>query len=81
MLGFPTHSGAPLDKETVALLSGVIATSPLLRLSHPPLDFVRWIGGKAGNIFPNMPIPANVEPQVSLSQSPASTIFLYAEAS
>ncbi|KAI0312007.1 lysophospholipase [Amylostereum chailletii] len=52
-------------------LSGVIASSPLLRLTHPPLGPVRWAGGKAGQMFPNLTIPAGVDPK-HLSHDPAA---------
>ncbi|THH13780.1 hypothetical protein EW146_g6476 [Bondarzewia mesenterica] len=69
VLGFPTNSDTPPDKETVSLLSGVISSSPLLRLSNPPLSFVRWVGGKACAVIPNFMIPASVQPEY-LSHDP-----------
>ncbi|KAA1470435.1 lysophospholipase [Dentipellis sp. KUC8613] len=57
------------DKEVVGALAGVIASSPLLRLTHPPLGLVRWAGGKLGILLPDQYIPATVKPE-TLSHDP-----------
>ncbi|TFY63419.1 hypothetical protein EVG20_g6321 [Dentipellis fragilis] len=57
------------DTETVSMLAGVIASSPLLHLTHPPLGLVRWAGGKLGMLLPDQYIPATVKPE-TLSHDP-----------
>ncbi|KAI0050771.1 lysophospholipase [Auriscalpium vulgare] len=62
-LSFVTRSSEPPSKELVSSLAGVIGSSPLLRLSDPPLGLVRWIGSRATALTPNLTIPAGVDPK------------------
>lgn len=64
VLAFPTRSTAPPALETVSLISGVLATSPLVLQTHPASKALKWIGGKASLILPAQNIPANVSPEV-----------------
>ncbi|OCH83925.1 lysophospholipase [Obba rivulosa] len=59
-LAFPTRTQPPPSQETVGLLSGVIATSPLLLQTFPASKLLRWAGGKARFIAPSMTIAAPV---------------------
>jgi acylglycerol lipase len=61
VLSFVTR---PDMQENVAHLSGIIASSPCIRLTKPPLSFTRQVGGLARAIFPNMNVPASVKPKV-----------------
>jgi acylglycerol lipase len=54
VLGFVTRSTGPPSQDTVKLLSGVIASSPLLILSTPASPFQRWMGRKARPFLPNL---------------------------
>jgi len=56
VLGFVTRTTGPPSPDTVKLLSGVIASSPLLILSTPTPSFQRWLGRKARPLLPNLPI-------------------------
>lgn len=66
MLGFATRTIAPPASESVKLLSGVIASSPLIRLTTPQPVILRWIGRKLANIFPYLSFPADVPAEVSV---------------
>ncbi|EMD32944.1 hypothetical protein CERSUDRAFT_160986 [Gelatoporia subvermispora B] len=59
-LAFPTRTQPPPSEETVKLLSGVIASSPLLLQTFPASKVLRWAGGKARFIAPTMTIAAPV---------------------
>jgi len=48
-------------QDSVSQLSGVIATSPCIRLTKPPVGVVRWLGSRVRTILPNQNIPAAVE--------------------
>ncbi|KAI0245266.1 chloride channel [Lactifluus subvellereus] len=56
--------------DSVSQLSGIIATSPCLRLAKPLASIVRWLGSRVHAILPNQNIPASVEPKY-LSHDPA----------
>jgi len=55
------YASRPADKEGVKHLSGIIASSPLIGLSHPPFFITRWIGGILSKFFPNFPLDAPVD--------------------
>jgi len=57
VLGFVTRTTGPPSPDTVKLLSGVIASSPLLILSTPTPSFQRWLGRKARPFLPNLLVP------------------------
>lgn len=59
-MGYPTRLNTKSD-----LLSGVIATSPLILLSKPASKIARWVGGRASTLLPNVAIPADTKPEVS----------------
>lgn len=63
-LGFATREDAPPAKESVALLSGVIASSPLLTLTHPSSKILRFLGWLVSVVVPSLVIPAPVNPDV-----------------
>jgi hypothetical protein len=54
-----------LKTNNSSVLTGVIATSPLIVLSKPASKFARWMGGKAGLLLPNVAIPADTKAEVS----------------
>ncbi|KAI0338376.1 alpha/beta-hydrolase [Trametopsis cervina] len=60
VLAFFTRNGAPPSVEATKLFSGVIATSPLILLTHPKPRIIRWIGGKVAQLLPHLLIPADV---------------------
>jgi len=66
VLSFVTRANT---QESVSQLSGIIASSPCLRLTKPPLGIVRWLGGRVRAILPNQNVPASVEPKY-LSHDP-----------
>lgn len=70
VLSFVTRANT---QESVSQLSGVIATSPCIRLTKPPLGIARWLGGRLRYIVPNQNIPAAVEAKVRLSYSCITT--------
>ncbi|KIK61239.1 hypothetical protein GYMLUDRAFT_43302 [Collybiopsis luxurians FD-317 M1] len=55
--------------ETVASLTGVIVTSPLIRQTTPASKILRWLGGKVATISPYTLIPAAIDVD-DLSHSP-----------
>ena len=61
VLSFVTRANT---QESVSQLSGIIASSPCLRLTKPPLGIVRWLGARVRAILPNQNVPASVEPKV-----------------
>ena len=54
-------------QESVSQLSGIIASSPCIRLTKPPASITRWLGGFARTILPNQNIPASVDSKVHTS--------------
>ncbi|KAI0247875.1 hypothetical protein BJV78DRAFT_1285234 [Lactifluus subvellereus] len=67
VLAFATRANT---QDSVSQLSGIIATSPCLRLAKPLASIVRWLGSRVHAILPNQNIPASVEPKY-LSHDPA----------
>jgi acylglycerol lipase len=63
VLSFVTRNNT---QDSVSQLSGIIATSPCIRLTKPPIGIVRWLGARVRTILPNQNIPASVEPKVRL---------------
>src|SRR5258708_39734233 len=61
VLSFATR---PDTQESVSQLSGIIASSPCLRLTKPPASITRRLGGFARAILPNQNIPASVDSKV-----------------
>lgn len=61
VLSFATR---PNTQESVSQLSGIIASSPCIRLTKPPLSITRRLGGLARAILPNQNIPASVDSKV-----------------
>ncbi|KAF9268521.1 alpha/beta-hydrolase [Marasmius fiardii PR-910] len=59
VLGWASGYG---DKNLIASLSGVIASSPLIQQTKPASKFLRWIGGKASILSPYTLIPADLNP-------------------
>ncbi|KAH9047307.1 alpha beta-hydrolase [Lactarius hengduanensis] len=57
-LSFATRANT---QDSVSQLSGIIATSPCIRLTKPPAGVARWIGSRVRAILPNQNIPAAVE--------------------
>ncbi|KAH9909432.1 lysophospholipase [Epithele typhae] len=51
-LAFATRPGAPPKQETLALLSGIIAGSPLVQQSTPTAKPLRVVGGLASGVLP-----------------------------
>ena len=72
VLGFVTRKTGPPSPDTVKLLSGVIASSPLLVLSTPASSFQRWLGRKARPFLPNLlvPTPMNEGVRETLTRYP-----------
>jgi len=68
-LAFATRPSAPPAQEAVDLLSGVIASSPLVTQTKPAAKVARWIGSRASMLSPNMNIPAEIKPE-HLSRDP-----------
>jgi len=64
VLGFATRATGPPSPDTVKLLSGVIASSPLLILSTPASPFQRWLGRKARPFLPNLQVPTPMNEEV-----------------
>ena len=65
VLGFATQDERSAHKEVVSSLSGVIATSPLIRMATPASKIQLWVGGKLSNLFPWALIPTDLKPEVS----------------
>jgi len=61
VLGFVTRTTGPPSPDTVKLLSGVIASSPLLILSTPASSLQRWVGRKARSFLPNLLVPTPMD--------------------
>jgi len=64
-----TRSAGPPSQDTVKLLSGVIASSPLLILSTPASPFQRWLGRKARPFLPNLLVPTPMKEE-DLNRNP-----------
>ncbi|KAM5537986.1 hypothetical protein V8D89_008462 [Ganoderma adspersum] len=61
VLAFGTRGeGAPPAKETVSMLAGVVASSPLVLQTFPASKVLRFIGGKASAVLPNVLIDAPI---------------------
>ncbi|KAF9075647.1 alpha beta-hydrolase [Rhodocollybia butyracea] len=71
VLSFVTQQSyaKPEYAETVASLTGVIITSPLIRQTTPAAKLLRWFGGKVAIVSPYTLIPADVDAKY-LSHSP-----------
>lgn len=67
MLSFVTQQSysTPEYAESVASLTGVIATSPLIQQTTPASKLVRWLGGKAAAVAPYTLIAASVDSKVN----------------
>ncbi|KAH9935223.1 lysophospholipase [Epithele typhae] len=61
-LGFATRTSPPPAPDGVAHLSGVIASSPLILLTHPSSRILRFLGWLASFVLPSFVIPAPVNP-------------------
>ncbi|TBU27904.1 lysophospholipase [Dichomitus squalens] len=59
-LGFPTRTSPPPTQESISLLSGVVATSPLLVQPSPVPRPVRFVARMVGKLFPLMLVAAPV---------------------
>lgn len=66
VLGFTCQEDKSPHKDTVAHLTGVIATSPLITQTHPASKLLKWIGGKLSVLSPNTLVPAEVKAEVKL---------------
>ena len=66
VLAFGTRTTPPPDKDTLAMLSGVIASSPLLLQTFPASKIARFAGGKLSGVFPGLLIDALVLVVVSI---------------
>ncbi|KAI1783808.1 Alpha/Beta hydrolase protein [Ganoderma leucocontextum] len=60
VLAFWTRTGAPPAKETLSMLAGVVASSPLVPQTFPASKVLRFIQGKASMLLPNILIDAPV---------------------
>jgi len=56
-----SFASRPEYATTVSLLSGVIATSPLIQQTHPTSPLLRAPGGLMSHVLPNLTIPAPVK--------------------
>ncbi|KAI0076518.1 lysophospholipase [Panus rudis PR-1116 ss-1] len=70
-IAFPTRTAPPPSPETVKLLRGVIASSPLIQLPTPKPKWLRWTGAKLATLAPYTQFPADV-PAEHLSRNPAA---------
>lgn len=61
VLSFATRANT---QDSVSQLSGIIATSPCIRLTKPPAGITRWLGSRVRSILPNQNIPASVDAKV-----------------
>lgn len=62
VLSFATNVESPRADSVTRLLSGVIASSPLLAQTHPAPKWKRAIGGRLASWLPWTSFPAPVEP-------------------
>lgn len=66
VLSFATRTEAPPSKDTVALLSGVIASSPLVQIdNNKPGPFMNLVLKFCAKYFPTMPVDTPVQDKVS----------------
>ena len=77
MLGFATRQESPPSKETIGLLSGVIASSPLVRIarnqpSPPVLLFLKFLA----KFFPHMALSTPIQVRVCASSLSSRSLFL-----
>ncbi|EIW54362.1 lysophospholipase [Trametes versicolor FP-101664 SS1] len=70
-LAFATRTTPSPAPETLASLSGIISSSPLLLQSQPVPKLMRYVGGKASLLFPNLLFDAPV-PIQDLSHNTAA---------
>ncbi|KAF8314936.1 lysophospholipase [Clavulina sp. PMI_390] len=61
----------PSPKESLPLLSGIIACSPLIRQTTPASKVVVWVASKAATLLPNMLIDTPINPN-DLSRDPVA---------
>ncbi|KAI0359525.1 alpha/beta-hydrolase [Trametes cingulata] len=59
-LAFATRTAPPPARETLAMLSGIISSSPLLLQTFPASKILRFVGGKASLLVPNLLFDAPV---------------------
>ncbi|RXW24950.1 hypothetical protein EST38_g904 [Candolleomyces aberdarensis] len=71
VLGFATQEEHP-HKSAISLLSGLIATSPLITQASPAPKFLTWIGGKVSILAPYTIIPADVKAEDPLIKQSGS---------
>ncbi|KAH6914033.1 Alpha/Beta hydrolase protein [Coprinopsis sp. MPI-PUGE-AT-0042] len=69
-LGFATEASESSHKDALALINGVISTSPLIAQTKPAPAVAKWVGGKVSALTPNLLIPAPVN-ESDLSHDPA----------
>ncbi|KAI0308462.1 Alpha/Beta hydrolase protein, partial [Amylostereum chailletii] len=69
VLSFATRTESPPDKETVAMLSGVIASSPLVHITKPPPSALVRLLTMVGKVFPNTVLSTPVQDK-ELSHDP-----------
>ncbi|KAI0767163.1 lysophospholipase [Fomes fomentarius] len=60
VLGFATRTIPAPEKETLSLLSGVVASSPLILQTTPASRMARFVGGKLSGVLPSLLIPAPI---------------------
>lgn len=65
MIAFAEHLKSLPNSGTITKVSGVIATSPLFELVHPPPLVIRTVVGWLVKLFPNVTMPAVVPEEVS----------------
>ncbi|KAI0753189.1 lysophospholipase [Daedaleopsis nitida] len=71
VLGFGTRTSAPPAKETLSMLSGIIAASPLVLQTTPAPKIKRYVGGKLSVLLPSFLIHAPI-PIEDLSHDPVA---------
>ncbi|KAI0649103.1 lysophospholipase [Trametes meyenii] len=62
-LVFPTRLAGPPSPETVSMLSGVIAVSPLVGLTHRPPEVAKLLVRVVSAVWPTCPFPAGQPPE------------------
>lgn len=67
MLDFVANQSNMRDSDSVALLSGVISSSPWLRLSRSPPSWVVSMVGLISKVFPDMHFSTPVRTEVRAS--------------
>ncbi|KAI0367769.1 alpha/beta-hydrolase [Pilatotrama ljubarskyi] len=68
-LAFATRAKPAPTTQPASLLSGVIATAPLVGLTHPPPRPLRLLVGLISVVWPTYPVPA-VQPPERFSRDP-----------